>query len=348
MVKGSFSEKIVQLRWIIIIGFIAITAFFARQLPKLEIDPEIKRFLPKDLPSLVSTDKIEELFGGTEMLMVLFKTDDVLNDETLRRVKKIAKKVNRVKGVDKTLSLFDLKDIKGEGGAMIVNPAVKRIPKTDAAREKLRDEIRNNDLVYGSVVSEDFKLTTVIAVLKTTSEDVQVIDDIKKIINDNPGREKVLLGGLPFIRTQLTVNIQKDFKKLLPFGLIIMLVFLFFCFKQIRGVVLPFIVVIMSIIVAMGMLPLIGWKIKIITIIMPKIQVAVAHDNGKHLISRYQELVGYPENYSKRDLARLIFTSLNRPVILTGLTTAIGMLCLYGHVIVPARRLGLLSAVGVV
>jgi len=64
MVKGSLSEKIVQLRWVIIIGFIAITVFFARQLPKLEIDPELKRFLPEDLPSRVSTEKIEELLGN--------------------------------------------------------------------------------------------------------------------------------------------------------------------------------------------------------------------------------------------------------------------------------------------
>ena len=348
MVKGSFSEKIIQLRWLIIIGFIAITAFFARQLPKLEIDPEIKRFLPEDLPSLVNTDKIEEIFGGTEMLMILFKTDDVLNPGTLQRVKKIAKKVNRVKGVDKVLSLFDLKDIKGKDGAMIVNPAVKRIPKTDTAREKLRDEIRENDLVYGSVVSEDFKLTTVVAILKTTSEDAGLIENIKKIIDENPGDEMVLLGGLPFIRTQVMVNIQKDFKKLLPFGFIIMLLFLYFCFKQLRGVVLPFVVVIMSIIVAMGILPLLGWKIQIVTIMMPIILVAVANDYGIHLIARYQELAGHPIDYSKRDLARMIFSSLSRPVILTGLTTAVGMLCLYGHVMIPARRLGLLSAIGVV
>ena len=348
MVKGSLSEKIVQLRWVIIIGFIAITAFFARQLPKLEIDPEMKRFLPEDLPSLVSTDKIEELFGGTEMLMILFKTDDVLNPNTLQRVKQIGRKVKRVKGVDKVLSLFDLKNIKGEDGAMIVSPAVKRIPETDATREKLRDEIRENDLVYGSVVSEDFKLTTVIAILKTSSEDARLIDDIKKIINEHPGNEKVLLGGLPFIRTQIMVNIRKDFRKLLPIGFIIMLAFLFFCFKQIRGVVLPFAVVIMSIIVTMGMLPLIGWKIQIITIMMPIILVAVANDYGIHLIARYQELMAYPEKYSKHDLARLIFSSLSRPIVMTGLTTAIGMLCLYGHMMVPARRLGLLTAIGVV
>jgi predicted RND superfamily exporter protein len=123
MGKGSFSEKIIRFRWVIIIGFTAITAFFALQLPRLEIDPDMKRFLPDDLPSRVSTEKIEELFGGTEMLMILFKTDDVLNEKTLLRVKNIAKKVNRVRGVDKVLSLFDMKDIRGEGGAMLVNPA---------------------------------------------------------------------------------------------------------------------------------------------------------------------------------------------------------------------------------
>ncbi len=348
MKQGNISDMIVKYRWIIILVFIGITAFFARQLPKLEIDPEMKRFLPEDLPSRVSTDKIEDIFGGTETLIILFKTDDVLNRETLLRVKKVAKKIKRIKNVDKVLSLFDLKSIKGEEGAMIVNPAVKRIPKTEEARSILRQELKDNDLVYGSVISEDFQMTAVIAILKTTAEDATLIEDVKKIIKDIPGDEQVMIGGMPFTRAQIMVSIRNDFRKLLPIGLVIMLAFLYFCFRQVRGVVLPFIVVIMSIIVAMGMLPLIGWKIQIITIMMPIILVAVANDYGIHLIARYQELVARPENYSKHDLAKLIFSSLSRPVVLTGITTAVGMLCLYGHDMVPARRLGVLTAIGVI
>jgi predicted RND superfamily exporter protein len=149
------SGIIIKFRWLIIISFIAITAIFFTQIPKTEIDPDIKNQLPDDMTSRINTDKIDEIFGGTEMLMVLIKTDDVLNRETLKRVKKISKQMKRVNGVEKVLSLFELKNIKGEDGTMIVDPAVKRIPRTDQEKENLRKEIIDNDIVYGSVVSEN-------------------------------------------------------------------------------------------------------------------------------------------------------------------------------------------------
>ncbi len=144
---------IVKLRWLIIIVFIAVTVIAAMQIPKAEMDADMMNYMPKDMPSRVNKEKIEEIFGGTEMLMVLVKTDDVLNQETLERVKKLSRQMKRVKGVDKVLSLFELKHIRSEDGAMIVDPVVKRIPKTEAQKENLRKEITDNDMVYGSIVS---------------------------------------------------------------------------------------------------------------------------------------------------------------------------------------------------
>ena len=139
------SEQIVRFRWIIILLFTAVTAFFALQIPKVQIDTDIKSHLPKDMPSRLNTDRIDKLFGGTEMLMVLVQTDDVLNTETLKRVKRLSRKIKRIKGVDKVMSLFELQSIKNEDGMMVVDPAVKKIPKNDTEREEIRKEIVEND-----------------------------------------------------------------------------------------------------------------------------------------------------------------------------------------------------------
>jgi len=116
---AALSELIVKWRWPIIIGFIGITVIMALQIPKVQIDPDMKSHLPETMLSRLNTEKIDELFGGTEMLMVLVKTDDILNTETLKRVRTLSKKINRIKGVDKVLSLFDLKYVRSEGCAMI-------------------------------------------------------------------------------------------------------------------------------------------------------------------------------------------------------------------------------------
>jgi hydrophobe/amphiphile efflux-3 (HAE3) family protein len=344
----TLADMIVKLRWVIIPVFILVTAFFATRIPKAEIESDLKAMLPSDLPSRLNTEEIDELFGGTEMLMLIIKADDVLEPETLQRTEAISKQMKRIKGVDKVLSLFELKNIKGEEGAMIVNPAVKRIPRNEEQKKELRREIMDNDLVYGSVVSKDFSLTAVVALLKTDVEDSYIVGEVEKLIEENPGKEEVVTGGLPNTRVLVAKSIQRDFRKLIPLALLIMLVFLFICFRQLRGVLLPFAVVIMSILVSIGIVPLVGWNIQVITVIVPIFLVAVANDYGIHLIAKYQELNVEGNPYTNKDLAKGIFQSLSKPILLAGLTTIAGMLCLFGHIIIPARQLGILASFGIV
>ena len=325
-----------------------ITAGVGLQIRKVEIDTDMKNQLPKNMPSRLDTDRIDDLFGGTEMLMVLFETDDVLNSATLIRVRKIAKKVNRIQGVDKVMSLFDLKSVRGESGALIVDPAIDHIPVSSEEREVLRHELISNDLVYGSVVSRDFTLTAVIALLRDNVPDDAIVSQMKAVIEQVPGPEKTVIGGLPVSRVEMGLNIKRDLRRLMPAGILIMLIFLYICFRRIRGVVLPFLVVLMSILFAMGFIPLLGWKIHIITIILPIFLVAVANDYGIHMIAKYQEM-NVPENeFSRKEIAKKMFRSLSKPVLLTGLTTIAGMLCLGSHILVPAKQLGVLAAIGII
>jgi len=171
---------------------------------------------------------------------------------------------------------------------------------------------------------------------------------VEKLVQEIPGSEKTIIGGLPYIRFNIAQYIQKDMRRLMPIGIIIMLLFLFACFRQPRGVLLPFLVVILSILFSMGLIPFLGWKIQTITIILPIFLIAVANDYGIHMIAKYQEDNVPGNNYNSRALAKRMFLHLGKPILLTGITTMAGMLCLLGHIMVPAKQLGVLSAIGIV
>lgn len=340
-------DLIIKFRLLIIIVFVISALVLGGNIRNAQIDPDIINQIPEDMPSRIQTDKIEEIFGGIDMSMILVSADDVLDEDTLRWLKTVSKKVNRIKGVDKVLSLFDLKSITGENGAMVVEPAVMRIPKNRERREELRKELIENDMVFGSVVSKDFKTTCIIALLKNNASDELIVSEIQKIIAEHPFKGRIVLGGLPNTRMQVSKTIQRDLRVLMPIGLFIMLLFLYACFRQLRGVVLPFLVVIMSIMVALGLIPLLGWKIQVITILLPIILIAIANDYGIHMIAKYQELNFKGNTLSKEQLAKDTFSSLTVPVLFTGLTTVGGMLCLLWHIVIPAKRLGILAAVGI-
>ncbi len=341
------SGLVIKYRWLIILGFVGFSAIIGLQIPRAHIDPDFESMIPKSMGYRASTEKIEEIFGGSDMLIILFEADDVLNPSTLRRIKKISRKVNRIPGVDRVMSLFDLKSIKGENGMMIVDPAVKRIPRNEDEKEKLRREIIDNDLVYKIVVSDDFKVTTIIAMLADDASNEEVFSRVREIVAEYPGDEKVSYAGMPYYRVRIANDINRDMSILMSTGMLLMFGFLFLAFRQLRGVVLPFVVVLMSVLVSMGMIPLFGWKITVLTVLVPVIMIAVANDYGIHLIARFQEDNVEGNRFTRNELARRMFSKLSRPVFLAGLTTIVGMLSLMMHILIPARQVGVIAAIGI-
>jgi uncharacterized protein len=343
----KLSEWIIRYRILVIIGFIGTSLFFASRIPDAEVESDMQAMLPPDMATRLALDKIEDVFGGTEMVMVVVEAPDILDPAALEQIKALSKKLERLKHVDRVLSIFTLKEIRGAGGEMVVDPAVKRIPKSEKRREKLRKRLTANDLVYGTVVARDFSATAIIGLLNKDTNDSEIVGQLRKLVDEVPGPGTLHIAGLPVTRTMVAGGIQGDMKKFLPYGLLIMLVFLFVCFRQLRGVVLPATVVVLSIMFAMGLVPVVGWKIQVITVLLPVILLAVANDYGIHLMARYQEINVPGTTMTKADMARDLIEDLAGPVILAGLTTMVGLLSLMSHITVPAKQLGILAGAGV-
>ncbi len=341
------NNKIIKYRWWIISISVVITLGFSTLLLKLEIDPELKNYFPKSMTSMVNTERIEEVFGNQDLVMVIFETDDVLSEETLKRVKMLEKKFGRVEGIRQTSSLFGSNHIYGEDGVMYVEPTVLRIPQNEQQREELRELIRDNNLVYEVMVSEDFKATSVVLTLEKDAVEESVFADIHSILEANPGVEKIYFGGLPYLRQAIDHDIKRDGLILIPIALILMLVFLYLVFREWRGVWLPFLVVVMSALLGLALLPILGWKFYIITLLVPILLIAVANDYGIHMIARYQELEREGNGASMSELSSKIIHSLWKPIMLTGITTIAGISALWAHTMIPARQMALVAAVGV-
>ncbi|MFO7670249.1 MAG: MMPL family transporter [Bacteroidales bacterium] len=341
------NSKIIKYRWWIISLSVVITIGFATILFKLEIDPELKNYFPKSMTSMLNTERIEKVFGNQDLVMVIFETDDVLGEETLKRVKLVEKEFGRVEGVRHTSSLFGSNHIYGEDGVMYVEPTVLRIPRNEQQREELRELIRENNMVYEVMVSEDFEATSVVLTLEKDAVEEAVFADIHSILEANPGVEKIYFGGLPYLRQAIDHDIKRDGLILIPIALILMLVFLYLVFREWRGVWLPFLVVVMSALLGLSLLPILGWKFYIITLLVPILLIAVANDYGIHMIARYQEMDREGNGASMPEMSAKIIHSLWKPILLTGITTIAGVSALWAHTMIPARQMALVAGVGI-
>ena len=343
----ALARFVVRTPWVFIVLFLAVTLGLGTNLRNLVIDPEVKSQLPPDIPSLLNARAIEEKFSGSEMVLVVVEADDVTEPAVLEQLRGIAESLAKLPQVEEVMSPFSLPRIVREDGAMQTMAAVESIPANDAERAALREQLKANEMVYGNVIAPDFRAASAIALLDASSSDSETMADVQAVVDAHAGPAAVSVGGMPSVRVNVSSDIRTDVARFVPIGLFIVLAFLYVCFRQIRGVLLPFAVVVMSVVVAMGLIPVFGWKVQMVTVVLPVILLAVANDYGIHLMAKLQEENTPDSQHTPESMAVLVVEDLGTPVIAAGVTTIAGLLCLTTHIIVPASQLGVLAAVGV-
>lgn len=338
---------IIRYRWPVILCSLVIVVMACLPLSRVKTNSDLISYLPEDLASRVNDARIGELFGSNEVLLILLESDDVLAGTTLERIRDLSKDFDRLEQIDRIYSLYKARSIKGEYGSMVVEPVYTRSPKSEEGRELLREEIRGNELAYGLLVSKDFRYSIILLSPAKGIGDVELMQRVSEVLESNPGEEKVSMFGMPYLRNEANARIARDLIILLPLGIVLMLLFLYLAFRQKRGALLPFMAVVFAAVIAMSLIPMAGWELSIIGILIPIMMIAIANNYGVHFITRYQEMVAsHPERGSK-SLVRETWYYLRSPILLTGLTTMAGVSGLMAHVLLPARQMGVAAALGI-
>lgn len=341
------SEWVVRWAWPIIVTFVVGSLLFLIPLRSLQIDPEIKNQLPASMPARQNVQAIEKKFGGSELVMIVVQAPDVLASSTLERIQKLSDGLAKVPKVDRVMSPFSLTQIGGTpDGAMTVEPAISSIPSNDAERQALRERLTKNPLVFGNVIAKDFSAASVIGLLSTDAKDSETMAAVQAVVDAAPGPEKVLLGGMPDVRQHVSEDIRNDIRLFAPIGLLVMVAFLFAALRQARAVAIPFGIQLLSIIVSMGLISLLGWKVQMVTVTLPVILLAIGNDHTVHLVARYQEENLPGGKLSAAQISKRVLGDLGFPILTAGITTVAGFLCLLTHIVVPAAQLGVLASVG--
>jgi uncharacterized protein len=338
---------IIRNRWWFIALPVILSLLMLIPLRSAKINPDLMEYLPDNISAKINIDKLESHFGKNDPFLILFETDDVLGTKTLERIQNLNNAFSHISEIEKVISLFEMKYIRGDEGNMLVDPVIRKMPSSELMREQLRNEIKDNKFVYKLLVSSDFRYTIMLLNPVEGISDEELYTIISKQLEEFGGNEKVYLSGLPYLRYEIQRTAIRDLAILMPVGLLVMLFFLYFSFKEKKGVLLPLSVVVMSIIVSMGLMPLLGYELSLIAVLVPIMMIAIANNYGVHLMARYQELNAQNPRWGMKRIINESVRKLYMPIILTALTTIVGILGLAAHIMLPAKQMGIVSAVGI-
>ncbi|MDG2208481.1 MAG: MMPL family transporter [Flavobacteriales bacterium] len=138
---------------------------------------------------------------------------------------------------------------------------------------------------------------------------------------------------------------QREVLLFVSLGMVLIIVFLWFAFQSLWGILVPLLVVLLSGLWTLGLMELTGKSIDIMTIVLPTIIFVVGMSDVVHILSRYYEEIR--AGLSKEQSIRLAFNEVGMATFLTTGTTAIGFLTLTTSSVKPIQDFGLYAAAGV-
>ncbi len=176
----------------------------------------------------------------------------------------------------------------------------------------------------------------------------QNINEIRDVINKYGESAKINLGGIPMIADDMMSFIKSDII-VFGFGVFIFIIFtLWFIFRDIKWVVMPLLGCSTSVIIMIGLLGLIGWKVTVISSNFIALMLILNMAMNIHVTVRFLQLRKEYPALSKNEAVLESSKKMMLPILYTVLTTICAFLSLVFSGIKPIIDFGLMMTIGLI
>ncbi len=176
----------------------------------------------------------------------------------------------------------------------------------------------------------------------------QNIAEIRDVISKYGENAKIHLGGIPMIADDMMSFIKSD---IIVFGIgvfIFIILTLWFIFRNIRFVVIPLLGCATSVVIMIGLLGFIGWKVTVISSNFIALMLILNMAMNIHLTVRFIQLKKEFPNFTKEEAVLEASKKMMLPILYTVLTTICAFLSLVFSGIKPIIDFGWMMTLGLI
>ena len=176
----------------------------------------------------------------------------------------------------------------------------------------------------------------------------QNITEIRDVINKYGENAKIHLGGIPMIADDMMSFIKSD---IIVFGVgvfIFIILTLWFIFRNLKWVVMPLIGCATSVIIMIGLLGLIGWKVTVISSNFIALMLILNMAMNIHVTVRFLQFIKEFPQLAKNESVFEVSKKMMLPVLYTVLTTICAFLSLVFSGIKPIIDFGWMMTLGLI
>ena len=332
----------------IIIFTLVLTALFATQFPKIQIDTDPENMLKENEPIRVFHQQVKSDFGIDELIVLgIVREEGIFHTDSLEKIKKLTDEIIKIKGVisDDVMSLTVTNNVVAGGGTLNVRPPMLDVPRTDGDLEKLKIEVLDNPLFKDRLVSSDGKGAAIYIPIESKDIAHDVGEKIKEIYSKQQGPENYYMAGLPIAEDTFGNEMFIQMGVVAPMAGGLIMIVLLIIFRKIVLVIPTMVISMLSVIWTMGSMIGLGYTVHIMSSMIPVFLMPIAVCDGVHVLSDFYEK--YPKIKDKYKTVIEVFDELYKPMFFTSVTTAVGFANLAWADIPPVRVFGLFISLGI-
>ncbi len=348
----SVAAFIIKFRIALLILLLAATAFMGYHASKVQLSYEFTNAIPTDNPKYIDYQTFRKQFGEDGNLMVIgIKTDKFFEQGFFNDYAALVHQLEKVKAVENVLSIPGAVNLVKDTvtGQLKV---VKLVPDNGAANvADVKAAFYNLPFYRGFLYNADSN-----AYLMALRIDKQVLNskNRKDVVNeivalsDAFGKKyntDMHYSGLPLIRTMMAAQVQSEMRLFLIMSFILTAVILALFFRSFAVVLASMLVVAVGVVWSLGTIVLLGYKITLLTALIPPLIVVIGIPNCVYLLNKYHSEYNKHGNKAK-GLLRMV-DRMGIVTLFTNLTAAIGFGVFYFTKSAILKEFGLVAGINI-
>ncbi len=346
------ADFVLRFRVFLLILLFAVTGIMGYYASKVELSYDFTNAIPTDNPKYQDYQKFRNMFGEDGNTMMLgVQTPNLFQPEVFKDYIALSQSIAKVKSVENVLGV--------PVAVTIVQDSVKKL----AVQRIFPDQLNNANLdslktvfmnlpFYKGLLYNDKTNAYVMAIrinkqTLASKDRTRVINEVIAL-GDAFGKKHnidVHYSGLPHIRTQMANKVQHELKVFLILSFALTAIILLIFFRSVLAVLTSMIVVAIGVIWSFGTLALLGYKITLLTGVIPPLVVVIGIPNCVYFLNKYH--TEYAGLNAKIPALKNMVGKMGIVTLFTNLTAAIGFGVFFFTKSIILKEFGLVSGINI-
>ncbi len=341
--------------------------FFSKD---FKLDASSETLLIEGDPDLKYLREITKRYNSKEFLVLTYSpNENMVSENSINNLLSLKYKLQSLEWVHSVITILDIPLLNSTDKTLTERLQNFSTLKSDGIdKNRGFNEILNSPVFKNFVISEDGKTSGIIVNIKKNEipknlnnkneienfkdnlkkKNHENIIEIRKIIKSYENIATIYLGGIPMIADDMMTFIKSD---IVIFGigvLMFILATLWFVFKKIVWIIVPISSCFVSVIIMLGLLGLLGWKVTVISSNFIALMLILTMAMNIHMSTRFLQLTKEKPNLGKKEIILQTTNKMFWPIFYTVLTTICAFLSLIFSEIKPIIDFGWMMTLGLI